>query len=291
MKTILCTLGILSSVAAGFCEPVDTQFGFDRPAAIEWITGERIEIEWNDLLDSRCAIGATCFWEGQVTVSVDVVVNGARTEDVEITLHGEEFQLAVAVVDGYRIQLASVGPFPVLDEETERSSYVATVVVSPVTDTELRHGLSALNTQWRLEAFGKLGEEAATLTTAEVTVSFDVSDAGTGSIWGFGGCNGFTGAAKAAPVGAIELDDLGFTDAFCGAPTGVMEQEDRFFAKLPDVTGFSMVSESRLIMPFTTPDEEDDDDEIGTMIFARVTAPTAVSSKSWGQVKARSRAR
>ena len=217
-----------------------------------------------------------------MTVSIDVVVDGARTENVEITLHGEEFERAVATVDGYRIQLAAVAPYPVLDEETERSRYVATAIVSPVTDTERRHGLSALNTQWRLEAFGKLGEETPALATAEVTISFDVSDAGTGSAWGSGGCNGFSGSVEAVPVGAIELNDLGFTDMACGEPSGVMEQEDRFFTELPNVIGFTVVSESRLIMPFTALG-----DEVGTMIFTRVSSSTAVDAQSWGQVKDR----
>ena len=279
MKTLPIVLGILSTVGAGFCEPVDTQFGFDRPATIEWITGEQIEIEWNDVLDSRCATGATCVWEGEVTVSVDVVVDGVRTEDVEITLHGSEFARAVAWVDGYRIHLASVGPYPNLDKETQRSEYVATAVVSPVTDAELHDGFSALNTQWRLQAFGKIGEETQTLATSQVSITFEVSDIGRGSIRGSGGCNGFTGSVEAVPTGAIEISNLGFTRMACGSPTGVMEQEDRFFAELPNVIGFTMVGASKLIMPFTA-----SDDEVGTMIFDQV-APTAVASASWAQVK------
>ena len=282
MTAVLCAFGILLAAAAGFCEPVDTQLRFDHPTSVEWITGERIEIEWNEVLDSRCATGATCVWEGQVTVSVDVVVNGLRTEDVEITLHGEEFERAVAIVEGYRIQLASVLPYPALDVETDRAMYVAALVVSPVTDTELRHGVSGLNTQWRLEAFGEIGEEAPTLATTEVTVSFDVSDVGRGRMWGNGGCNGFTASVEATPVGAAKVSDLAFTEMACGTPAGVMEQEYRFFAGLPNVIGFTMVSDSRLIMAFTGPD-----DELGAMVFARVDVPTAISSSSWAQVKSR----
>ena len=278
-STIGCAIGILSAVSAGFPEPVDTRFGFDQSASIEWITGERIEIEWNEISDSHCATGATCVWEGEVTVVVDVIIDGERTEDVEITLHGEEFERAVATVDNFRIQLAAVGPYPVLDEPTERSSYRATVVVSPVTDTELERGLSGLNNRWRLEAFGLIGEEAPTLESTEVTVLFDVSDTGVGTVSGSGGCNGFTGAVQVAPVGAIELSDLGFTDMACGG-AGLMEQEDRFFAELPNVIGFTM-TETRLVLPYAG------SDFVGTMIFGRAdSTPTAVEAKSWGQVKA-----
>ncbi len=279
MKTTLCAIGALLAATAGFAEPVDTQFKFDRPAAIEWVTGERVEIEWNEVIDSRCAIGATCVWEGQVTVSIDVVVDGVRNEDVEITLHGEEFERAVATVEGFRIQLAAVGPYPVLDVETERSRYVATVVVSPVTPTEELHGVAALNTEWHLEAFGRIGAEEPTLPGTDVTINFDVSVEGVGSAWGTGGCNGFTGTVQAAPIGAIALSDLGFTDMACGDPAGVMEQEDRFFTELPNVIGFTM-DEARLVLPFAGAD-----DVVGTMIFSRMTAPTAVESASWGQVK------
>jgi heat shock protein HslJ len=280
MKTGLLIFAIVSTVGAGFCEPADLQFGFDRSASIEWITGERIEIEWNEVLDSRCAVGATCVWEGEVTVSVDVIVDGVRTKDVRITLHGEEFARAVALVDGYRIQLASVGPYPDLDRATERSEYVANVVVSPVTDTELHEGLSALNTQWRLQAFGKLGEEVPTLSASQVSITFELSTMGSGSIRGSGGCNGFSGSVEAVANGAIAISNLGFTDMACGSPTGVMAQEDRFFAELPNVIGFTMASANTLIMPFKT------DDEVGTMIFSQVAA-TAVTSTSWGQLKSR----
>ncbi len=280
MKTIQwCAIGIVSAVTAGFSEPVDTRFGFDETASIEWITGERIEIEWNEISDSRCATGATCVWEGQVTVSVDVVVDGARTEDIEITLHGEEFERAVATVAGFRIQLAAVGPYPVLDEPTERSSYRATVVVSPVTNTELRHGMAGLNSRWRLEFFGLIGKEAPALESTEVTVLFELSDSGVGTVSGSGGCNGFTGSVQVAPIGAIALSDLGFTDMACDGP-GLMEQEDRFFTELPNVIGFTM-TETRLVLPYAG------GDTIGTMIFGRMDGiPTAVEVKSWGQVKA-----
>lgn len=280
MKTIRwCAIGILSAVTAVFAEPVDTRFGFDEPASIEWMTGERIEIEWKEISDSRCATGATCVWEGQVSVSVDVVVDGVRTEDIEITLHGEEFERAVATVAGFRIQLAAVGPYPVLDVPTKRSSYLATVLVSPITDTELRHGSAGLNSRWRLEAFGLIGNEAPALETTEVTVIFEVSEAGMGTVSGSGGCNGFTGAVQVAPIGAIALNDLGFTDMACGGP-GLMEQEDRFFTELPNVIGFTM-TETRLVLPYVG------SDTIGMMIFGRAdTTPTAVEAKSWGQVKA-----
>ena len=59
MKTKLWwgTIGVFSVISAAFSEPVDVRFGFDEPASIEWITGERIEIEWQEIEDSRCATG------------------------------------------------------------------------------------------------------------------------------------------------------------------------------------------------------------------------------------------
>jgi len=282
MKTIVCLAGILCVATAAFSEPVDTRFGFDQPASIEWITGERIAIELDEISDSRCAIGATCVWEGDVTVASNVTVNGVSAEDVSITLHGEEFDRAVAMVDGFRIQLAAVGPYPVIDTETERSSYRVTAVVSPVTEFELTAGLSALNTQWRLDAFGKLGQEVTAMESTPVTIRFDISDFGTGSMSGSGGCNGFTGSVQAASIGAIVLSDIGFTDMACGGSEGVMQQEDRFFAELPHVIGFTM-TENRLVLPYATIN-----DEVGTMIFSRLgPASTAVSAMSWGQVKER----
>lgn len=183
-------------------------------------------------------------------------------------------------MEGYRIQLVAVGPYPLLDVITERSSYRATAVVSPVTQVEMEHGLDGLNTNpWRLEALGPIGQQVPALASTEVTMLFDVTNAGLGTVSGSGGCNGFTGAVQVAPIGAIELSDLGFTDMACAA-AGLMEQEDRFFTELPNVIGFTM-TETSLILPYAG------DDIVGTMIFGRIgDTPTAVEAKSWGQVKA-----
>ena len=244
MKTKLwCMIVVLGAVSAACSEPVDDRFGFDEPASIEWIMGERIEIDWKQIDDSRCAAGATCVWEG------------------------------------YRIQLVAVGPYPLLDAITERSSCRATSVVSPVTQVEMEHGLDGLNTNpWRLEAFGPIGQQVPALASTEVTMLFDVTNAGLGTVSGSGGCNGFTGAVQVAPIGAIELRDLGFTDMAC-VGAGLMEQEERFFTELPNVIGFTM-TETSLILPYAG------DDIVGTMIFGRGgDTPTAVEAKSWGQVK------
>ena len=127
---------------------------------------------------------------------------------------GRESRIRAAPpVQGYRIQLAAVRPYPVLDVVTERSTYRVTAVVSAVTEADLEHGLAGLNdTLWRLQAFGPIGSEVPALASTEITVLLDVSDAGVGTVSGSGGCNGFTGA-------------------------GLMEQEDRFFTELPNVIG------------------------------------------------------
>ena len=283
MKSVVCLFGIFGTVSIGFCEPVDVILGFDQTANIEWITGERVEVEWNEVLDSRCPTGATCVWEGEATAVVDVVVNGVRTSDLEMTLHGQEFERAVVLAGGYRIQLVSVGPFPVLDRETQRPSYVARIIVSTLVGTGL--GLGPLNTEWRLQVSGKLGEETPTLSESNVNLRFELLESGTGRITGkvtgSGGCNGFSGSVQASTVGAIQVGAIASTKKACA--TGVMDQEIRFFSELSKTIGFTMESDSRMRLMF-----QSTDDAVGTMIFTQAgDAGTAVSASSWGRVKAR----
>ena len=117
----------------------------------------------------------------------------------------------------------------------------------------------------------------------EVNLRLDLARDGAGRalgrVAGSGGCNGFTGAVQAAPVGAIRFGDLASTDMACDA--GVMEQEYRFLTELSNTIGFDLDRDDRLRLLF-----KHTDGVVGAMVFSH-HASTAIAAGSWGQVKAR----
>lgn len=122
----------LVAIAVGSCaaQPVEVEVKFDRPGRVEWVTGKTVEITWKEVDDSRCAEGATCVWEGEVTVTLAVAIDGEDEGDFEITLHEGDEDKARAQVGRFVIHLAGVTPFPVLDVETPRSEYAAQLVLT-----------------------------------------------------------------------------------------------------------------------------------------------------------------
>jgi len=132
MKYWIPTLVFASMSGANLGEAVDLQLTFDRPAMIEWITGESLQITWMDVLDSRCPEGATCVWEGEVTITIGVAQNGQDLGELDITLHAGDEEEAYGIVGEYSILLIRVAPYPEEGTETDRSDYVATLEVFPM---------------------------------------------------------------------------------------------------------------------------------------------------------------
>lgn len=73
--------------------------------------------------DSRCPKDAICIWSGQVIVEVTTGRDGARH-----SLKPDE----TATVDGYRLKLVRVEPYPSSEAPIEPSQYRATFVVLPM---------------------------------------------------------------------------------------------------------------------------------------------------------------
>ena len=120
--------GLMPGVISG--QPVELQLKLDDPELVEWVTGESLQITWLDLLDSRCAEGVTCVWEGEVTITIGVAKNGRDLGEFEITLHAGDEEKAFASVEEYAIRLISVAPYPKDGIETKRSDYVATLEIT-----------------------------------------------------------------------------------------------------------------------------------------------------------------
>jgi hypothetical protein len=117
---------------------------FDEPLDRD---AEQVQITLLEVGDSRCPQGVTCFWEGQVSITIGVVENGQDLGKFEINLHAGDEDKAVAVVGGHAIHLLDVAPFPKEGVEPARSDFVATLSIEKATAPK------ADETRWSLDGW------------------------------------------------------------------------------------------------------------------------------------------
>ncbi len=84
-----------------------------------------LDIFFQNVQESRCPTGATCVWEGEVIV--DMQVNGLRAT---MALTPGEPLMAFDTVGGYILELRSVIPFPELDVVVNEDDIKAEIVVT-----------------------------------------------------------------------------------------------------------------------------------------------------------------
>lgn len=128
-KSILTIIGIIIVLVVLFYfwgkNEVKKNGGIELPAEVELVFGETIlaegkEITFTDVIeDSRCPKDATCVWEGQATVSLDIKV-GENTNTVELNLFKEGNSV---VSEGLALSLLSLEPQPETGETLEDSDY------------------------------------------------------------------------------------------------------------------------------------------------------------------------
>jgi hypothetical protein len=72
--------------------------------------------------DSRCPIGVTCVWEGEVKVQVTVFYGDGTVHEAELSIPGGEpgpvapERVGRAVAAGYVVHLLEVAPYPVAED-------------------------------------------------------------------------------------------------------------------------------------------------------------------------------
>ncbi|MFH1571067.1 MAG: hypothetical protein ABIL09_23945 [Gemmatimonadota bacterium] len=125
LRSLAVVLGLAAAAAAA---PAEVELRFDAPDTVSWDTGESLVLSWLSVADSRCALDVVCVWEGEAKVGLGVAVDGAAADSVSITL-GPAAE-AFALVQGFRLQLLSVDPYPaVAGVEPARADYVARLQV------------------------------------------------------------------------------------------------------------------------------------------------------------------
>ncbi len=102
---------------------------FSKIASVE---DEKILIEFADLTeDSRCPVNVICVWEGQVTVALNISIDGTESGAISLTSRAGHEKLALADINGYSIRLAKVEP-PKTKDEIELSEYIITLIISKI---------------------------------------------------------------------------------------------------------------------------------------------------------------
>lgn len=99
--------------------PVEIELRFD-----ETVDVQELKLRWLEVQDSRCPIGVTCIWEGQVVVTLEVVRDEEGPVMVELVHRGGR-QTQPARAFEHDISLLGVDPHPRDGVTPERSDYVA----------------------------------------------------------------------------------------------------------------------------------------------------------------------
>jgi hypothetical protein len=97
----------------------------------ETVAYQDLELRWLRLDDSRCPIGVTCVWEGQIIATVEVARGAEGSVELELRLQvGIEPETSRAF--DHELVLQGVAPHPKDGVTPERSDYVARIeIVDP----------------------------------------------------------------------------------------------------------------------------------------------------------------
>jgi len=92
-----------------------------------------VELALTGLNDSRCPIGAVCIRAGEAVLDLEVSIEQAAPQKIELTLKAGQPELAVAAVatvGAYRIDATRLDPYPTLSHSPVPEKSVATLVVT-----------------------------------------------------------------------------------------------------------------------------------------------------------------
>jgi hypothetical protein len=90
-----------------------------------------LELRWLALDDSRCPIGVTCVWEGQIVATVEVARGGEGSVELKLPLR-VAIEPETSRAFDHELVLQGVDPHPRYGVTPERSDYVARIeIVDP----------------------------------------------------------------------------------------------------------------------------------------------------------------
>lgn len=81
--------------------------------------------------DSRCPVGVTCVWQGQVRINASVTTLNQQNEAFELIYQeGASAEINTRSFDGFQIEVIKVLPVPKEGETIEKSDYRITMKVT-----------------------------------------------------------------------------------------------------------------------------------------------------------------
>jgi len=93
------------------------------------IEGEDLQIRFEEVIeDSRCATGATCIWEGRVSLAIEIKDNGSPYKMVLIQ-SGMNNQYASETYKAYQLTF-KVNPYPELGKDIATDDYQLLLTIS-----------------------------------------------------------------------------------------------------------------------------------------------------------------
>lgn len=88
----------------------------------------KLRLSFDSLTDSRCPIGAVCFWEGNA--SFQLIVKSESNETNSFKLNTNENFRSDTVVNGLHYELIDVLPYPHVDKDYQLDDYILQLVIS-----------------------------------------------------------------------------------------------------------------------------------------------------------------
>lgn len=132
---VATSITLIGGCAASAESPIEVSLERDfqlQAGQSAFVTEANLTIGFQGVsLDSRCARGEVCVWEGDATVRVWLQQTGGSKDEFE--LHTSSRGQKVAVYKGFSVRLVAVHPTPVSGVEIAPTDYVATFQVTPGT--------------------------------------------------------------------------------------------------------------------------------------------------------------
>lgn len=88
-----------------------------------------LKLRWLEIEDSRCPIGVTCIWEGQIIATIEAARGEETPVELELLLRAGHQPEPARAYD-YELVLLGVDPHPKEGVAPERGSYLARIEIT-----------------------------------------------------------------------------------------------------------------------------------------------------------------
>jgi len=190
-----------------------------------FIEDEQIKFKFVEVVaDSRCAKGATCIWQGEITCTVEITYLESLHRKT-LTQPGLTEEPSRDAFKEYIITF-NVQPYPELEKEIKTNEYRLQLVIEKKSMIE--------DTKWFLRSFGEQNNLKTLIAGTEITATFDSAK---GEISGSAGCNTYF-ARYEITDNRLTILEMAYTEMACLSPEGVMQQEQGFLSMLANAQSF-----------------------------------------------------